>query len=78
MTALSNGLHSLTVYANDTYENMALSETVYFTVAKPSDLASNLSIEFGYKVIVFGVVSIVLAIAAAVYLTRKCKRKAAK
>ena len=32
---LSDGLHNVTVYANDTFGNMGKSETIAFTVAKP-------------------------------------------
>jgi hypothetical protein len=35
LTGLSNGLHNITVYANDTFGNMGASETATFTVAKP-------------------------------------------
>jgi hypothetical protein len=35
---LSNGLHNLTVYAKDEFENVGASETVYFTVAKEPEL----------------------------------------
>jgi hypothetical protein len=35
LTGLSSGLHSITVYANDTFGNMGASETVNFTVAIP-------------------------------------------
>ncbi len=35
LTALTNGLHNITIYANDTYGNVGVSETVEFTVAKP-------------------------------------------
>jgi hypothetical protein len=35
LTDLPNGLHTLTVYANDTLGNMGASETVSFTVAVP-------------------------------------------
>jgi parallel beta-helix repeat protein len=34
-TRLSSGLHNIIVYANDTYGNMATSETIAFSVAKP-------------------------------------------
>jgi hypothetical protein len=37
LTGLSSGLHNLTVYAKDEFENGA-SETVYFTVAQQSEL----------------------------------------
>jgi mannitol-specific phosphotransferase system IIBC component len=33
LNGLPNGLHNLTVYANDTYGNMGASETISFTVA---------------------------------------------
>ena len=35
LIGLPNGMHNLTVYANDTYGNMGASETVSFTVAVP-------------------------------------------
>ncbi len=35
---LANGLHNVTVYANDTYSNMGASEIVTFTVAVPEPL----------------------------------------
>jgi parallel beta-helix repeat protein len=35
LTGLSSGLHNVTVYANDTYGNMAASETVTFTIPQP-------------------------------------------
>ena len=35
LIGLSSGLHNLTISANDTYGNMAASETVAFTVAEP-------------------------------------------
>jgi hypothetical protein len=38
LTNLTNGTHSLTIYAEDTNQNNLVSETVYFTVAKEDDL----------------------------------------
>jgi len=35
LTGLQNGLHNITVYAKDTFENMGTSETVYFSVEVP-------------------------------------------
>ena len=35
LTGLSNGLHNITVYANDTFGNIGASETITFTIAKP-------------------------------------------
>lgn len=36
LTGLSNGEHNVTVYANDTFGNVYSSQTITFTVAKPS------------------------------------------
>ena len=35
LTGLSNGLHNITVYANDTYGNTGASQTAFFNVVKP-------------------------------------------
>jgi len=35
IAGLTNGLHNITVYAKDTFENMGASETIYFSVAQP-------------------------------------------
>ena len=35
LTDLPMGSHKLVVYANDTYGNMGISETIYFTIAEP-------------------------------------------
>jgi hypothetical protein len=35
ISGLTNGLHNITVYAKDTFENMGASETVYFSVEVP-------------------------------------------
>jgi N-acetylneuraminic acid mutarotase len=39
IAGLSSGLHSVTVYANDTFGNAGASETLTFTVAKKSELS---------------------------------------
>jgi parallel beta-helix repeat protein len=39
---VTNGVHSITVYANDTYGNMGASETTTFTVAKPEPFPTTL------------------------------------
>ena len=55
LTGLSSGSHSITVYANDTYGNMA-SETVTFTVAKPEPFPTALvATASGASAIVIGV-----------------------
>jgi len=35
IAGLSNGLHNVTVYAKDTFENMGSSETIFFSVDVP-------------------------------------------
>ena len=35
LTGLPNGLHNITLYANDTFGNVATSQTNNFTIAKP-------------------------------------------
>jgi hypothetical protein len=40
LTGLSNGKHNVTVYANDTYGNMGVPETVTFTISQPFPTAS--------------------------------------
>jgi hypothetical protein len=35
LSGFSNGLHNVTVYAQDTFGNMGSSETISFTIAKP-------------------------------------------
>jgi N-acetylneuraminic acid mutarotase len=42
LTGLSNGLHNVTVYAKDTFENVGASATVTFTVAKPEPFPATL------------------------------------
>jgi N-acetylneuraminic acid mutarotase len=39
---MTNGLHSITVYANDTFGNMGASETISFTVAEPESFPTTL------------------------------------
>jgi hypothetical protein len=46
LSGLSNGLHSLVVYANDTFGNMGASENVNFTVATPETFPTILLIGF--------------------------------
>ncbi len=49
LTELSDGSHSLTIYARDLSGNTGTSETIYFTTAQPSGfLGSTLPIEYGY------------------------------
>jgi N-acetylneuraminic acid mutarotase len=43
ITDILNGVHSITVYANDTYGNMGASETLTFTIAKPEPFPTTLA-----------------------------------
>ncbi len=44
LSGLSNGPHSLTVYANDTFGNMGVTENISFTVAVPKPVSPTLII----------------------------------
>jgi parallel beta-helix repeat protein len=69
LTELSDGKHSLTVYANDTAGNTGVSDTVYFIVKTQQSAA------FPTTLIVAAIAIIVVAISiATVYLIRKRKK----
>jgi parallel beta-helix repeat protein len=53
---MANGVHSVTVYANDTYGNMGASEPVTFTVAKPESFPATLVVAPVASVVVIGAV----------------------
>jgi parallel beta-helix repeat protein len=53
---MANGVHSVTVYANDTYGNMGASEPVTFTVAKPEPFPATLVVAPVASVAVVGAV----------------------
>jgi len=64
---VTNGVHWLTVYVNDTFGNYVASQALNFTVAVPADL---------FPILVFVVVTTVLAVVIAaigitVYLRRR-------
>ena len=67
LVGLSNGLHTLTVYANDTVGNVGTSETISFTVDVPFPTALVISAS--------GVSLAVVAAGLLVYF-KKRKRKA--
>ena len=54
LAGLSNGLHSLVVYANDTFGNMATSETLFFTVSVPGPFPTTLIIGTAIAVVASG------------------------
>ena len=68
LTDLSNGLHDITVYANDTFGNMGASETISFTVAVPEP----------FPVVPIAAASVAVAVAACagLLLYRKRQREA--
>ena len=35
LSGLSSGLHKITVYAKDAFENIGASETIYFSITEP-------------------------------------------
>ena len=65
LTDLSNGLHNLTVYANDTYGNMGTSETVTFTVTTPQP----------FPVLPVAAVTVGVAVAAGAVLVTYLRRR---
>jgi parallel beta-helix repeat protein len=67
LAALSSGLHSVTVYGNDTYGNMGASEAVAFTIQEPFPVAT---------VVVVSGVLIALVVGAGIVLY--CKRRRRK
>jgi len=69
LTGVSSGSHSITVYANDTYGNMATSETVTFTITQPFPIVT--------AAVVVGSVAAVAVVAAAV-LTYRSRRRGAR
>jgi len=68
MTNLSNGLHNITVYAQDTYGNIGSSNTINFTVDKPDPGSFSV-------VSPFVAVSVAVALAAAGLLVYHKKHK---
>jgi hypothetical protein len=67
ITGLPNGLHNVTVYARDEFENTGASETIYFTIDVP----------FPTALVAATVVAIVATASgfSAVYYLRKRKNK---
>ncbi len=63
LTGLSSGLHKITVYANDTYGNTGVSQTVSFTIAKPFPTAT--------VAVVLAAVIVVVGISLWVYFKKR-------
>jgi len=60
LSDLSEGLHSLIVYANDTVGNMGASETAYFTIETQQAVA--FPIEIVAAIVIIGVVGVVVLV----------------
>jgi len=71
LTDLSNGLHNLTVYANDTLGNMGASETLNFTIAVSETEPSFPAI----PVVAAFAVSVIAVATAGLFFTRRKLRK---
>jgi hypothetical protein len=56
LTGLSNGLHNITVYAKDEFENIGESETIHFSVEAPEPFPTTLVIASIASVAVVGAV----------------------
>jgi hypothetical protein len=69
LTALPNGLHTITVYANDTVGNMGASQTINFNVSAP------LSLNLSY--VIAGTVIIIPLVAAILFLRIKVRKEKA-
>lgn len=67
LTGLSSGVHSITVYANDTYGNMGASENVSFTISKPFPTVT--------VVIVSGAVIVTAVAAGVLFYLKKHKHR---
>jgi hypothetical protein len=80
LTGLSNGAHSLIVYAKDTAGNIGSSETIYFSIEPPQPsqqptgfLGSSLRMEYGFATV--AIITVAIA-AAAIYLLLKRRKSA--
>ena len=69
LTGLANGLHNVTVYAQDTYGNIGTSQTTNFTVAKPEPLQPFPIVPVAVASIVL--VAVIVAAGLLVYFKRR-------
>ena len=72
---VSQGLHNVTVYANDTFGNLGVSETINFTVAVPEPEPEPFPT---VPVVAVSIVSIAAVAAAGLLLYRRKRRKEAQ
>ena len=68
---MPNGLHSITVYANDTYGNFGASKTIAFTVETPG-IETSSTIEVFATIAVS--IAVVCVVASLLIYRKKCKR----
>jgi hypothetical protein len=67
ITELSSGLHTITIYANDTLGNVGASQTINFTIAKPEAFPTTLA--------VVSIVSLAVVGVALLFYFKKRKRE---
>ena len=67
LTPLSGGIHNITIYANDTFGNMAASQTTTFTVSKP---VSFLSVPTATVAAISGAIAIAVVAGLLVYFKK--------
>ena len=72
LTELSNGLHNLTVYANDTLGNIGLSETSFFSVFVPEPENE----VFPVLPVAIAIVAVIIVAAGLLLYNRKRRREA--
>jgi hypothetical protein len=65
LTGLSDGSHSIVVYANDTLGNLGKSDTVFFTVNTPT------TEDFTPTIVLSGMIGIVVAVSLLVYFKKR-------
>jgi parallel beta-helix repeat protein len=68
ITGLSSSLHSITVYANDTFGNVGASQTVNFTIALPPEMKSFPAVTVAA---VLGVTAVVVIAGLLVYFKKR-------
>ena len=68
LTGVSSGSHSITVYANDTYGNMAASETIAFTIPEPFPVAA-------VAVVSGALIALVVSAGTVLYYKRRLRKQ---
>jgi len=70
---LSDGLHSITVYAQDTDGQIGASETIYFTIAEGSETPQSMSLPIIWIVVV--IVALVVVVGVILFYFLKTEKK---